>query len=260
MNKAKLKSIIVRFSPLITVGVFILIWYIAAIAVDIELILPRPALVFKELLALISGKTFWTAVGGTLSRSFTGFAISFALAMILAVAGFAIKPIHRAFSPLVIISRAIPTMSVILLSLIWLTSQTSPILISSLIMFPMFYSDFYSALNNIDKGVIDMAKLYKVELYKVGAKDIVTRLYIPNILPSVLDSVRSGISFNVKIVIAAEVLAQTRQSMGISMQISRVMLDTASLLAWTAAAVAISYALELIVELIKRFAVKWRRA
>ncbi|HOB64359.1 MAG TPA: ABC transporter permease subunit, partial [Clostridia bacterium] len=214
-----------------------------------------PALVFKELLALISGKTFWTAVGGTLSRSFTGFAISFALAMILAVAGFAIKPIHRAFSPLVIISRAIPTMSVILLSLIWLTSQTSPILISSLIMFPMFYSDFYSALNNIDKGVIDMAKLYKV-----GAKDIVTRLYIPNILPSVLDSVRSGISFNVKIVIAAEVLAQTRQSMGISMQISRVMLDTASLLAWTAAAVAISYALELIVELIKRFAVKWRRA
>ncbi|HOK81418.1 MAG: ABC transporter permease subunit [Clostridiales bacterium] len=255
MNKAKLKSIIVRFSPLITVGVFILIWYIAAIAVDIELILPRPALVFKELLALISGKTFWTAVGGTLSRSFTGFAISFALAMILAVAGFAIKPIHRAFSPLVIISRAIPTMSVILLSLIWLTSQTSPILISSLIMFPMFYSDFYSALNNIDKGVIDMAKLYKV-----GAKDIVTRLYIPNILPSVLDSVRSGISFNVKIVIAAEVLAQTRQSMGISMQISRVMLDTASLLAWTAAAVAISYALELIVELIKRFAVKWRRA
>lgn len=255
MNKAKLKSIIVRFSPLITVGMFILIWYIAAIAVDIELILPRPALVFKELLALISGKTFWTAVGGTLSRSFTGFAISFALAMILAVAGFAIKPIHRAFSPLVIISRAIPTMSVILLSLIWLTSQTSPILISSLIMFPMFYSDFYSALNNIDKGVIDMAKLYKV-----GAKDIVTRLYIPNILPSVLDSVRSGISFNVKIVIAAEVLAQTRQSMGISMQISRVMLDTASLLAWTAAAVAISYALELIVELIKRFAVKWRRA
>lgn len=255
MNKAKLKSIIVRFSPLITVGVFILIWYIAAIAVDIELILPRPALVFKELLALISGKTFWTAVGGTLSRSFTGFAISFALAMILAVAGFAIKPIHRAFSPLVIISRAIPTMSIILLSLIWLTSQTSPILISSLIMFPMFYSDFYSALNNIDKGVIDMAKLYKV-----GAKDIVTRLYIPNILPSVLDSVRSGISFNVKIVIAAEVLAQTRQSMGISMQISRVMLDTASLLAWTAAAVAISYALELIVELIKRFAVKWRRA
>lgn len=255
MNKAKLKSIIVRFSPLITVGVFILIWYIAAIAVDIELILPRPALVFKELLALISGKTFWTAVGGTLSRSFTGFAISFALAMILAVAGFAIKPIHRAFSPLVIISRAIPTMSVILLSLIWLTSQTSPILISSLIMFPMFYSDFCSALNNIDKGVIDMAKLYKV-----GAKDIVTRLYIPNILPSVLDSVRSGISFNVKIVIAAEVLAQTRQSMGISMQISRVMLDTASLLAWTAAAVAISYALELIVELIKRFAVKWRRA
>lgn len=255
MNKAKLKSIIVRFSPLITVGVFILIWYIAAIAVDIELILPRPALVFKELLALISGKTFWTAVGGTLSRSFTGFAISFALAMILAVAGFAIKPIHRAFSPLVIISRAIPTMSVILLSLIWLTSQTSPILISSLIMFPMFYSDFYSALNNIDKGVIDMAKLYKV-----GAKDIVTRLYIPNILPSVLDSVRSGISFNVKIVIAAEVLAQTRQSMGISMQISRVMLDTASLLAWTAAAVTISYALELIVELIKRFAVKWRRA
>ncbi|MDD3947249.1 MAG: ABC transporter permease subunit [Clostridia bacterium] len=254
MTKDKAKKILIRFSPLLTVALFLVLWYVAALAVNAEIIIPKPSLVFSDLIKLFTKAQFWTAIGGTLSRTFISFAISFGLALLLSVAGFLFHPLHRALSPLVTISRAIPTMSIILLSIIWLTSQTSPLLIACLIIFPIFYADFYSALHNLDSGLIDMAKLYKV---KTG--DIITRLYIPNILPSVLDSVRSGISLNVKIVIAAEVLAQTRQSMGNLMQVSRVMLDTAMLLAWTVAAIALSYCLELLVGLIKKYVVRWRR-
>lgn len=254
MTKAKFRSLIIQFSPLIAIAAFVLLWYIAALAVNAEIILPKPSLVIKDLFLLFGKGTFWGAVGGTLMRAVISFAISLVLAACLATIGFAFKPVHKALMPIVTIVRATPTMSIILLSLIWLTSKTAPMLIGCLIIFPMLYADFYSALSNIDGGLIDMAKLYKV-----SGRDIVTKLYIPNTLPSFLDAVRSGISLNVKVVIAGEVIAQTRQSMGMLMQISRTMLDTASLLAWTIAAIVISYLLEVLVAIIKKYAVRWRR-
>lgn len=254
MTAKKIKNLIDKFSPLIAVSLFIALWYAAAVIVDAEIILPKPSVVLSNLIELLGVKAFWAAVGGTLARSLASFGISLGLALVLAVCGFLLPPLYRALSPIVTIARATPTMSIILLAIIWLTSQTSPILIACLIVFPMLYSGIYSALNEIESGLINMAKIYKV-----SARDIVIRLYIPNILPSVLDSVRSAVSLNVKIIIAAEVLAQTRQSMGNIMQISRVMLDTASLLAWTAVAIIISYILELVVALIKKYVVRWKR-
>lgn len=254
MTAKKIKNLIDKFSPLIAVALFIALWYAAAVIVDAEIILPKPSVVLSNLIELLGVKAFWAAVGGTLVRSLASFGISLGLALVLAVCGFLLPPLYRALSPIVTIARATPTMSIILLAIIWLTSQTSPILIACLIVFPMLYSGIYSALNEIESGLINMAKIYKV-----SARDIVIRLYIPNILPSVLDSVRSAVSLNVKIIIAAEVLAQTRQSMGNIMQISRVMLDTASLLAWTAVAIIISYILELVVALIKKYVVRWKR-
>lgn len=254
MTAKKIKNLIDKFSPLIAVALFIALWYLGAVIVDAEIILPKPSVVLTNLIELLGVKAFWAAVGGTLARSLIGFGISLGLALVLAVCGFLLPPLYRALSPIVTIARATPTMSIILLAIIWLTSQTSPILIACLIVFPMLYAGIYSALTEIDSGLINMAKIYKV-----SARDIVMRLYIPNILPSVLDSVRSAVSLNVKIIIAAEVLAQTRQSMGNIMQISRVMLDTASLLAWTAIAIIISYILELAVTLIKKYVVRWKR-
>lgn len=254
MTAKKIKNLIDKFSPIIAVALFIALWYAAAVIVDAEIILPKPSVVLSNLIELLGVKAFWAAVSGTLARSLASFGISLGLALVLAVCGFLLPPLYRALSPIVTIARATPTMSIILLAIIWLTSQTSPILIACLIVFPMLYSGIYSALTEIDNGLINMAKIYKV-----SARDIVMRLYIPNILPSVLDSVRSAVSLNVKIIIAAEVLAQTRQSMGNTMQISRVMLDTASLLAWTAVAIIISYILELVVALIKKYVVRWKR-
>jgi len=252
-KKNRLKKILLDLAPFASVALFIAMWAAASVAVDAKIILPAPGLVFREFWALLSGGTFWTAVGGTLTRTLISFSISFGLALVFSVLSFLLPVVQKALSPLITITRAMPTMSIILLSLIWLTSKTSPILIACLIIFPLLYAGFYSALKGIDPALLDMAKLYKVRL-----PDIVLRLYLPNIAPSALDAVRSGISLNVKVLIAAEVLAQTAKSMGVEMQISRMFLDTASLLAWTAAAILVSYALELAVGGLKKILVRWR--
>lgn len=238
---------------MLSLALFVTAWYVAAQIVDIEIILPSPSACLRQLAALLSTKVFWTAVGGTLGRSTLSFAFSMGAALILAALSAFLKPVARLLSPLVIITRAMPTMSVILLSLIWFTSQITPLFISFLIIFPTLFTSFYSSFSNIDLGLTQMAKVYKV-----GRLQTLTKLYLPSIYPSFFDAVRAAVSLNVKLVIAAEVLAYTKDSMGVMMQFSKAYLETASLFAWTIAAIALSYLLEMLVVLLKKCVVRWK--
>lgn len=254
-KKIRYKKLLLDLTPFASVALFIAVWAGASAAVGAEIILPAPGAVFGDFWALLSDAGFWAAAGGTLMRTLVSFSISLGLALVLSVVAFLVPAVEKALSPLVTIARALPTMSIILLSLIWLTSRTSPILIACLIIFPLLYAGFYSALKSIDPALLDMAKLYRTR-----KKDVIFRLFIPNIAPSALDAVRSGISLNMKVLIAAEVLAQTAKSMGLEMQIARMFLDTANLLAWTAAAILLSYALEFLVGMLKKILIRWRPA
>jgi NitT/TauT family transport system permease protein len=254
-NRIRYKKLLLDAAPFASVALFLAVWAGASAAIGAEIILPAPRTVFSDFSALLSDAEFWRAIGGTLMRTLVSFSISFGLALLLSVVAFLVPAAEKALSPLVTIARATPTMSIILLSLIWLTSATSPILIACLIIFPLLYSDFCSALKSIDPALLNMARLYRVR-----KADIVLRLFIPGIAPSALDAMRSGISLNMKVLIAAEVLAQTAESIGLKMQIARMFLDTADLLAWTAAAILLSYALEFIMGGLKKILIRWRQA
>ena len=56
-------------------------------------------------------------------------------------------------------------------------------------------------------------------------------MYIPIILPTVVVVIGSGISLNIKLMVAAEVLSQTVNSLGLLMQQSKIYFETATLFA-----------------------------
>ena len=240
--------------PVIGAGVFLLIWFIAAEITDMEIILPAPARAFEEIFDLLGTKEFYVAVGGTLVRALISFALAFVVAVLLAVAGYLLPPLSKILAPIVTVLRSVPTMSIILLSLIWLTSKESPVLITFLIVFPLLYSSLERSLKNIDGYALSMSKVFGVPVLTR-----IFRMYIPAVLPDTIAASRSNISLGLKVMIASEVLAQTVNSMGVAMQISRVYLDTAALMGWTIAAVILSYLLEGAVLLIGRLLVRWKR-
>lgn len=239
--------------PLLSLLMIILLWFIAAKAVNIELIIPSIKSTFTMLFKLFAQKNFYKSVAGTLYRTLISFSISLTAALILAVASVFAKPVYKLLSPMITVARAIPTMSVILLTIVWLKPDTSPLLVAFLIIFPIMYSNFYTAIISIDRDLTQMSKAYKV-----SNKDMIFSLYLPSIAPNFFDIVRSSISLSVKLIISAEVLAQTKNSMGVMMQIAKSQLDTANLLAWTIIAILLSYLLEFIVYLIKKSIVRWQ--
>ncbi len=233
--------------PFIALGLVLALWAITASSVSSELIFPKLSSTLKALGDLFSDKSFYMAVGNSLSRVLLSFIISFSIALVLAVISSMLKCVRRVSSILTSIVRTIPTMSIILLALIWLTTLQAPMLVAILVIFPLQFEGILSAILNVDPRLIEMAKVYNVPL-----KKRIFSLYLPESSSSIFSTIKATISLNVKLIIAAEVMAQTRQSMGLQMQQASMYLQMDRLLAWTIVAVLLGLILEGIVLLIEK--------
>ena len=244
MDRTKLKNLIRRIAPLIGIAVFITVWAIAAAVVNDVILLPSPTQSVKAFFVLMVSPTFLRVVSATLLRAGGGFVLSLASAIICTIFSLLSKVVERALSPLIVIVRAVPTMSVILLMLLWINSDVNPALVGALISFPVLYSALMGSARGIDENLIEMSKVYKVPTLKK-----VTSLYIPCMVPMFSQQCASTASLNLKVVISGEVLASTAVSMGREMNLAaKVYFETPTLFAWTAVAVIFSFLGEMIIK------------
>ena len=253
MNKRLNKTLNAILYPIILILIIFLIWYFASIAVNSEFILPTPTQTLNDFFLLLSTKTFWLSFSHTLLRTFISFIFSFLLASVLAMLSFQFKIFSKILSPLVSILRATPTIAVILLFLIWTTSNIAPILISMLVILPILYTSIYSSLNNINKDILEMCKVYKVR-----KKDIIFKVCIPQVWASTYLSVSSSLSLNLKLMVAAEVLANTTNSLGGLMQGAKIYFEMSNLMAITLITIIIALLLEFLINLANRPIRRWQ--
>lgn len=225
--------------PLIALGIMFAVWAIAAKAEDNALVLPMPDAVLARFFVLGGEKGFWTSVGWTLLRTLVCFVISFVLAMIFAVLGGLFNPVHRIMSPIVSVLRSAPTVAVILILYAFLSGNAMAIVVGFLIAFPIMYSAFYSAITGVDKDLVEMAKVYKVR-----PLDIVRGIYVPLVMPCLFDTSKSTLSLTLKVVVAAEILANVQDSLGGKIQVANASFEIAYLLAYTLVAIVFSFVLE----------------
>lgn len=239
--------------PLAVVAAVVGIWAIAAAAMGVSMILPTPAEAVREFFAYLGSSSFWRAVGNTAWRAAYSFVISFVLALAFAILSHFFKTAERLIRPFVAIIRAIPTMAVILILIICLNSRLAPAVVAIIVIFPTLYSSFSAAIGEVDSKLVEMSKVYKV-----GAKDRLLQLYIPNMAAGLFEGAASGFSLNIKLVIAAEALAATARSIGNMMNFSKALLETEKLFALTIAAVILSVACEWLIRLIGRAVIRWK--
>ncbi|MDE5990503.1 MAG: ABC transporter permease subunit [Clostridia bacterium] len=252
-NRKKLYLLLNLTIPIATLVVALAVYAIVSKAVGIELLVPSIPNIIKKFFLLFAQSSFYKAVAGTVGRAALSYFLSFAFAIILAVATKMCPYLRRALSPIILLVRIMPTMSIILIALIWFNSFQSTILVAFCVIFPMLYTSFCDAIESVDKDLIEMSKTYKVD-----RKSMIFKMYLPQALPVAFTGIKSSIGLNLKLVIAAEVLAQTAGSIGVYMQLSKIILDTSTLLAWTAVAIILGGIFELIVIVIEKKAVKGR--
>lgn len=212
-------------APLLSVATILCIWWAAAAVTDNEYVLPTIGETFKRFISLFTYSEFYAALGSTFLRSAIAFAMSFALSFSLAVAAHRSRFAARAFSPVIALLRALPTVAVVLLLLVWTNSQVAPVIVTMLVVLPTLFTNLKNALDGMDGELLEMCKVYAVPKKKVFFK-----VKLPAIMPYALRSAGAGLSLNIKLMVAAEVLSQTDISMGFFLNASKVYSDTVTML------------------------------
>lgn len=251
---ANAKKILLNIAyPLIVVAVVIAIWWIGAAVIGVSLVLPTPVEALREFFAYFADSAFWMAIGNSMWRSLYAFLISFVFALTFAVASRLWPVVYRFTRPFISVIRAIPTMSVIFILILLLDSARAPAAVAIIVIFPTLFSSFYAAICSVDEKLAEMCRVYHV-----GLKDRLLKLYLPNMVGGLFEGAASGFSLNIKLVIAAEVMAHTVRSFGNLMYNTNWMLETQKLFALTIAAVILSVACEWIIRLVGRAVVRWK--
>jgi NitT/TauT family transport system permease protein len=212
-----LKNLIVWAAAIVGLA---LVWVIAYFTVDNELLVPSFFDCMKKTGELLVRAHFWAAFFSTLKRVLFAFVISFVLAAIFSVIAYLVPTFSAFFAPIVSIFRSMPVLGVLLMLLVWTGADTAPIAVAFLSLFPLLYTGFLAALSGVDTQLLEMSRVYQVPKSKQ-----ILQLYLPTAAPQALKESGGAIAFALKLVVSAEVLASTFESIGGMMGEAKAYLD-----------------------------------
>ena len=212
--------------PVVTVAIIVCAWAVAAKATANSLIMPTVSETFAKTFSLFSSKEFYAAYFGTLLRTLAAFAFCFAVALATAILSYKYELAERALLPLVVIVRVLPTVAVVLILVLWTNSRTAAIAVTSLVVFPTLYENLYASFKRIDDDLIEMCKVFGIKRRKVFSKVI-----LPSVAPDAIAAAGAGITLDLKLMVAAEVLAHTPASLGFLLNTSKEYFETAEMTA-----------------------------
>ncbi len=234
-----------KFYLLLSIIFALFLWYLLAIFQGDELIIPTPFRTLEEFFKIVKSDGFLVVILHSSARILIGFAISFSLACVLAFSSGMSKLVEYLVKPYLLTIKSVPTMAIILLAIIWLKSDIAPMFVSSLVCFPIAFSNVFQGVKTVDKKLLEMASVFNV-----GFFDKLMKIYLPHLKNYIIAGASSAISLSVKVTIAAEVLSQPFISIGGKLQIERVNLNTAGVFAWAMVAIILAALFEFAIKVI----------
>ncbi len=228
-----------KLKKLIIIVFWLAVWEAAAVIIDQPLYLPTVGESLAALYRLIFLTSFWLHVGATFLRVLAGLVISFVAGVGLGILSSRSGFIAMLFSPFLSTVKAIPTMSIIILALVWLKTGLVPVFVCVILCFPIIYTNTLNGIQNIDQKLIELCGIYHI-----SKKRRFVEVIIPSIKPYILSALMVCVGLSWKSTIAAEVLSAPALSMGYQVYTTKIYLDIPELFAWTIAVVAFSMAIE----------------
>lgn len=226
MSKGKWEKISGILLPVISVALLLAVWSVTASAVGNGYVLPSVSETVSAVFDCFSRAEFYSALFGTLVKSVIAFAVSYLLALFTAVLSVKSGTAEKLLSPVIIIVRALPTIAVALLLTVWTSSRVAPVVVTTLVVFPTLHENIFSALKNIDGELTETCAAFGVD-----KKTTLKKVIFPQIAPPLISAAGSGLTLNLKLMVAAEVLSHTARCLGYMLNTAKVYFETAEMMA-----------------------------
>jgi len=220
---------------LLIAGFWLLVWQLAALAVDNNIILVGPWNTIVALGRLIPDWGFWRSIACSFAKISTGFLAAFAAGVVLGGIGYCMPLIRDLLEPVMLLLKAVPVASFVILALIWAGSANLSVLIAFIVVLPMIYVNTLAGLESTDAKLLEMASVFRMGVWKK-----IRYIYVPALLPYLASGCKTALGMSWKSGVAAEVIGVPAHSIGEGLYMSKIYLNTADVLAWTLVIIAAS--------------------
>jgi NitT/TauT family transport system permease protein len=242
-----------RIFAVSSVVFMLLVWKVISILMNSPFILPPPENVAMDLVKIIFSADFIFSVSATVSRGLFGFLVSLIVALFVGILAGTSANFNSFVRPILVVFRSTPVITFILLALIWFSNRWVPVFIAIITMFPVICLNVIEGIRNVDKRLIGMSVIYRVEKIR-----IVKELYVPSIIPFLFSGMSTAFGFGWRAIIIGEVLSQPEFGIGTRIEYAHSYLLVGKLISWTIAAVFISYFFDKVIRVVESRIVKWK--
>lgn len=236
---------------LISLIFLLIIYYFLSLIVNNEVLLPSIRQIGNYFYH-IKLNEFIINVSHTLLKALSSYLISMILAFMLAfIARY--KKIYTFINPYISIFKTIPTISIILIVIVWLGNEKAIYVIPFLVIFPLLYETIFYHIKNVD------VKLKAVsEVYRFNTTQKLKYLYYYPILEGLMLSFKQTFGLCLKIIVMAEVLAQGEFGIGAKIQNERINIEMSGVFAWTIILIVIILVIDFVLDTVTKRVIKWK--
>lgn len=232
---------------------WVLIWQIAAVRIDNNILLVGPFEVFFVFVRNMIQPGFLKIVLCSFARIGMGFLTAFLVGLLLGAAASRFLFVQELLEPVIQTLKSIPVASFVVLLLIWFGSAGLSFFISFLIVFPNVYVNTIAGLKSVDTKLLEMARVFGM-----GKRNRFFYIYRPALMPYLNSCLKISLGMSWKSGVAAEVIGLPAYSLGERLYMSKIHLDTAGLFAWTLTIILLSVLFEKAVLWLAALYEKWK--
>lgn len=236
-----------------SVIILLFIWESVAIKVNNDIYIPRIEAVFNSMISIIREQNFELNFLSSIYRTVVSFLCAYILAVILGVLSLKYPIFKNFFKPINAIGKTIPTMVLVVLSLVWFDKDKAPFVVGFAIVFPILYEGVISSVNSVNKELMEMCKIYNV-----SEIDKIRKIYFPVIKFYTTGILVSTFSLAFKVVVAGEVHGQPKYGIGSAIQLEKMNFNITGIFAWIIIIALMSIVLDIINKLILKKTNRWK--
>ena len=209
--------------------IFIFIfWHILSILSNNDFIVPRISLTFKALGNILIDSSTYLILGSTLLRLILSICVCFFLGVSLAILSYISNKFESFFKPIIVLLKTLPVATVIIMLLVIIGRSYSPYFIISVVVLPIIYEGTLLGFESIDNDIKD-----EIKILSSNNVNVFFSVYLPLVFPNILTSLIQSFGLGLKVLIMAEFIAETNNSIGEIIRFYKNNAETEYVFAWS---------------------------
>lgn len=234
--------------------VLLLAWQVGA-SLAAHRSLPPPLAVLEVLSAGLASGELLYHLGVTLARVAAAFLLAMAIGVALGIAMGRSRTLDRVLDGWLILFLNLPALVTIILCYVWFgLIEAAAIAAVAINKIPNVVVTVREGARALDPAYMEMARSFKL-----GRGRVLRHVVLPQLVPFVVASARSGLALIWKIVLVVELLGRS-SGVGFQLSVFFQLFDVAAILAYTFAFVAVVQVIELaLLQPLERRVNRWRR-